>query len=237
LNLISCLTIGDIIQHVNLMYAIGHFALGYLTGKGSGKLLKAKLNMPLLLVASVIPDVDLILQRINPELFMHRGPTHSIITFTILMIPFFIIYRKQAIPYYAVLLSHSLLGDFFTGGIELFWPISHGWFGILDISVTSFANVAAEVTLFAIATFIMYKAKDLQTLLKPNNHNLVLVVAFGAVLGTLPGAAPLSSSYYRLLLVAPILFWSALLGYSMFIELRVKFEKISAPGSLNDHAG
>ena len=134
------------------MYAIGHFALGYLTGKGSGRLLKAKINMPLLLVASVIPDVDLILQRVNPELFMHRGPTHSIITFTVLMIPFFVIYRKQAVPYYAALLSHSLIGDFFTGGIELFWPVSHGWFGVLNIDVSSLTNVVTELTLFAIVT-------------------------------------------------------------------------------------
>jgi hypothetical protein len=53
------------------------------------------------------------------------------------MIPFFIIYRKQAIPYYAAMLSHIFLGDYFTGGIELFWPVSHGWFGALNFDVRS----------------------------------------------------------------------------------------------------
>ena len=170
------------------MYAIGHFALGYLTGKGSSKVLKAKINVPLLLVASVIPDIDLILQRLNPELFMHRGPTHSIITMTLLMIPFFIIYRKQAVPYYAALLSHSLLGDFSTGGIELFWPLSNGWFGNDLLPIGGLTEVVAELVLFAVATTIMFKARDLQTLLKPRQHNLVLIIAFGAVLGPLLSA-------------------------------------------------
>ena len=97
------------------MFAIGHFALGYLLGKGSSKILKTNLNMSMLLVVSIIPDVDLILQFMDPTLFMHRGPTHAIITFTAISIPFFIFYRKKAIPYYAALLAHSLIGDFFTG--------------------------------------------------------------------------------------------------------------------------
>ncbi len=219
------------------MYAIGHFALGYLTGKGSGRLFKAKINIPLLLVASVLPDIDLLLQRVNPELFMHRGPTHSIITFTLLMIPFFIIYRKQAVPYYAALLSHSLMGDFFTGGIELFWPVSHGWFGVLNIAVSSLPNVLTELTLFAIATFIMFKAKDLQTLLKPNNHNFVLIIAFGAVLGPLLAAGREFESSLPVLLVAPSLFWLVLFGYSMLIELRAKSETPRPNGYSAENAG
>ena len=216
------------------MYAVGHFALGYLAGKGSSKVLKAKINMPLLLVASVLPDVDLILQQINPELFMHRGPTHSIITMTLLMIPFFLIFRKKAIPYYAALLSHTLIGDFFTGGIELFWPVSNGWFGALNIDVNSLANGLTELALFAVTIIIMYKAKDLQTLLKPKNHNLVLIIAFGAVLGPLLSAGRGFESSLPVLLVVPSLFWVALFGYSILIELRGKPEK--PPSNSNKNA-
>ena len=129
------------------MFAIGHFALGYLTGKGSSKLLKTKFNLPLLLVASVIPDIDLFLRFQFPYL-MHRGPTHSILTFTVLMIPFFIIYRKKAVPYYAALLSHSLIGDFFTGGIMLFWPLSRDFFSYGNLDVSSLPSVIAEIVLF-----------------------------------------------------------------------------------------
>jgi membrane-bound metal-dependent hydrolase YbcI (DUF457 family) len=77
------------------MFAIGHFALGYLFGKGTGKLAHVKINLPLLLAASVLPDIDLILRFLT-----HRGPTHSLLAITVLMIPLFILYRKKALPYY-----------------------------------------------------------------------------------------------------------------------------------------
>ena len=108
-------------SEVHYTFAIGHFALGYLTGRGISKLVKVKVHLPLLLAASVLPDVDLLLRFL-----MHRGPTHSLITITALIIPFLFVYRKQALPYYGALLSHVLVGDFFTGGVGMFWPLSQG---------------------------------------------------------------------------------------------------------------
>ncbi len=201
------------------MFAIGHFALGYLTGKGSSKLFKAKMNLPLILVVSVLPDIDLILQFINPELFMHRGPTHSIITFTLLMLPLFIIYKKQAIPYYAALLSHSLIGDYFTGGIELFWPISKGWFG-LNFDVRDLGSVIAELALFTIMLIIMLRSKDLQSLLNHQKSNITLFIAFGAVLGPLLSAGRGSEASLPALLIVPSLFWLAILAYLILLELK-----------------
>ena len=204
------------------MFAIGHFALGYLTGKGSSKLLKTKLNLPLLLVASVIPDVDLFLQMLFPDL-IHRGPTHSILTLTVLMIPFFIIYRKKATPYYAALLSHSLIGDFFTGGIMLFWPFSRDFFSYGNLDVTSLPSVIAEIVLFALTSVLMLKTKELQSLLKPSKNNLVLFVAFAAVLGPLLqiGRNSVQESSLPILLIVPSLFWLCIFAYSMFVGLRV----------------
>src|SRR4030042_300438 len=100
------------------MYAIGHFALGYLTGKAIAKPLHIQLNMTLLLTASVIPDVDLLLRFLD-----HRGPTHSLITIAILITPFLIYYGKAAIPYAVALASHSMIGDI-IGGTQLLWPLS-----------------------------------------------------------------------------------------------------------------
>ena len=204
------------------MFAIGHFALGYLFGKGSSKLLKTKLNMPLLLVASVIPDIDLILQFVDPALFMHRGPTHAIFTLTAIAIPFLIIYRKRAVPYYAAVLSHSLIGDFLTGGLELFWPASHGWFGIESISVRSFQNVTAEIVLFAVALAIMFRTRDLHALLKPSKYNWTLLIAFGAVLGPLINVDNSFESSLPFPLWIPSIFCLLLFGYSILVELRRK---------------
>jgi membrane-bound metal-dependent hydrolase YbcI (DUF457 family) len=210
------------------MFAVGHFALGYLAGKGSSSLLKTKINLPLLLVVSVLPDIDLVLQIADPMLFMHRGPTHSIITFTVLMIPFFYFYGKQAFPYYGVLLSHSLVGDFFTGGIELFWPISQGWFG-LNFDVRSFGNVIAELVLFITTLAIMVYNNDFWSLFKPRRINYVLFVAFGAVLGPMLSLGRGSEATLPAFLVAPSLFWIVVFVYSMLIQFIKGYKtKISA---------
>jgi hypothetical protein len=135
------------------------------------------------------------------------------------MIPFFIVYRKQAIPYYAALLSHILIGDFFTGGVELFWPLSQASFGVLNIDVTSLTNVVAELGLFFLTLPIMYKLGDLQTLLKPHNKNWALTIPLGAVLGPLLTVGRGQEYALPALLVVPSLFYVGLLAYSLLAEL------------------
>jgi membrane-bound metal-dependent hydrolase YbcI (DUF457 family) len=198
-------------------FAIGHLALGYLFGKGSSKLAHVKVNLPLLFAASVLPDVDLLFRFL-----MHRGPTHSFITISVLMVPFFVIYRKQAIPYFAALLSHILIGDFFTGGIELFWPLSRDWFGALNFDVASMAMAVTELVLFLVAVPIMYKLGDLQTLLKPHIRNWALIIPLGAIIGPLLSAGRGRESALPILLVVPSLFFIILFTYSLFVWLRAK---------------
>jgi len=65
---------------------------------------------------------------------LHRGPTHSIISALIVFVPFFIVYRKKAVPYFIALISHSLIADFLIGGqIMLFWPLSQAEFGLHEL--------------------------------------------------------------------------------------------------------
>ncbi len=199
-------------------FAIGHFALGYLFGKGSSKLARVKVNLPLLLAASVLPDVDLLLRFL-----MHRGPTHSIIVITALMIPFFVVYRKQAIPYFAALLSHILIGDFFTGGIQLFWPLSSNTFGALNFEVTSLPVAVTELLLFFVTVPLMFKLGDLQTLLKPHSRNWILIIPLGAVLGPLLSLGRGQENALPFLLVVPSLFYIGLFAYSLFVWLRARF--------------
>ena len=102
------------------MFGVGHMALAYLLAKGSAQPLKVNINIPLVLVLSIIPDIDIL----GGEAF-HRGPTHSLILAVLVFIPIFTLFRKQAIPYFLALVSHSLIGDLFIGGnLELFWPLS-----------------------------------------------------------------------------------------------------------------
>ena len=197
------------------MFAIGHFALGYLTGSGSSKLTKTKINLPLLLVASVLPDIDLLLQRVDNGLFMHRGPTHSVITITLFMIPLLVVYKKQALPYLVALLSHPIIGDLPTGGVELLWPVSQHWFGNSIIPMSSLVEVSAELLLFVLATSLMLWSHDLKRLLQPGTHNYFLVIA----------AVTLLSPNLPLPLVPSSVFWMILFVYSVTNDLRLRFWK------------
>jgi membrane-bound metal-dependent hydrolase YbcI (DUF457 family) len=199
------------------VFAIGHFALGYLAGKGTSKFVKVKVNMPLLLAAAVLPDVDLILRFL-----MHRGPTHSLIFLSVLMVPFFVIYRRQALPYYAAVLSHVLIGDFFTGGVQLFWPFSNNFFGAVNLSTIGLTSVVLELLFFFLALPIMYKSGDLASLLRPHNKNWVLIIPFTATLGPLLTVGRGLEASLPLLLVVPSLFFLVLFAYALLIEIRAK---------------
>jgi hypothetical protein len=138
------------------------------------------------------------------------------------MIPFFIIYRKQTIPYYGALLSHIFVGDFFIGGVELFWPLSHSWFGVLNIEVTSLTNIISELALFFLTLPMMYKLGDLKNLLKSCNKKWALIIPIVSILGPLLSVGRGLESSLPTLLVIPSLFYMGLFTYCLFIESRNK---------------
>ena len=102
------------------MFAVGHFALGYLTGKASSFFLKIPVSLPLLFLASVFPDTDILFPFIE-----HRGPMHSVLFCCLVFVPFLLLYKKRVIPYFIAVLQHNLIGDFLTGGSQLLWPFFH----------------------------------------------------------------------------------------------------------------
>jgi membrane-bound metal-dependent hydrolase YbcI (DUF457 family) len=162
-------------------------SIAYLLGKVSGKALQVNTNVPLLMVLSILPDIDIIYDLLfNTEI--HRGPTHSILFAVLLFAPIFLRYRKRAVPYFLALISHSLLGDFFIGGqLQLFWPFSRDSYGVTqfgsyDLSIDSTANIVLEVTLFAVAISTLYKTRDWKIFFKSDKTNLVLVIPIITVL-------------------------------------------------------
>jgi membrane-bound metal-dependent hydrolase YbcI (DUF457 family) len=155
-------------------------AIGYLLGKGSSKPLRLKPNIPLLLVVSILPDIDIVYDFLTGA-DLHRGPTHSIIVATLAFVPFFIVYRKKAIPYFLALISHSLIGDI-TGQVQLLWPLSTNQYGFDALSIFSPINVVAELSLFAVATFVLFKTGDWRVFLTDDKTNLVLIIPVATVL-------------------------------------------------------
>ena len=197
------------------MFAIGHFALGYLTGKAFAKQLKIPLNMPLLLAASVIPDVDLLLRFLD-----HRGPTHSLITIAVLMIPFLLYYGKAAIPYAVALASHSMIGDL-IGGTQLFWPLSTRLYGAVTLDVKGSFTVTLELILFTISLALMLKTRDLQRI-TTSNYRTVLLLPFGATIGPLLAVGRGPEYALPTLLIIPSLFYLSIFTYSMIIRRRAQ---------------
>jgi membrane-bound metal-dependent hydrolase YbcI (DUF457 family) len=198
-------------------------ALGYLLGKASARVLNVNINIPLLLVLSIIPDIDILLGFLLQS-EIHRGPTHSIIVAILAFIPFFVLYSQKAAPYFASLASHSLIGDFFIGGqLQLLWPLSTSEFGLTDpyINIYNSTNIALEFTLFAIALIVMFKTRDFFRFFRNSKMNLLLAVPIFTVLLPTFASYPL---HVPDLLVLPHLFFLVLFSVSVLIVLRNLFK-------------
>jgi membrane-bound metal-dependent hydrolase YbcI (DUF457 family) len=169
------------------MFAVGHMSLAYLLGKLSSKTLGVNPNIPLLMVLSILPDIDIAIATFT-GLDIHRGPTHSLIAALIVFTPIFALYSKRAVPYFLAYISHFLIGDFFIGGqLQLFWPLmknNFGFFeaGFLYINIYSVVNIAIELSLLLVAIAVMVKSCDYRVFFKSYKSNLVLVIPIVTVL-------------------------------------------------------
>jgi len=157
------------------MFAVGHLAIGYLSAKVFQKILKTDFNLPMIFFLSLIPDVDLLIPGL-----VHRGITHSIIVLTLMFIPIFLFYRKNSVPYFVAIVQHSLVGDFFMGRAQIFWPLTSIFYGG-GIDMLSFMNISIECVSFLLAIIILTKTNDLRLLFKSQKPNLLLTVPSGAI--------------------------------------------------------
>jgi len=191
------------------MYAVGHFALGYLTGKLAAKSLDVSINLPLLFLASVLPDIDLLIPGLE-----HRGPLHSVILFCLIFLPIFLLYKKRAAPYFVAVIQHIMIGDYLIGGgLQLLWPLTTNTYGF-HIGITSLTNIALEWSLFLISTAIMFKTNDVMLLFKRHSSNMILSIPVLTVLLPTVISFPL---YVPLALLVPHFFYLILFFFSIFI--------------------
>jgi membrane-bound metal-dependent hydrolase YbcI (DUF457 family) len=162
----------------------------------------------MVLVLSVIPDIDLLIPFLQ-----HRGPTHSIITALIAFVPIFVIYHGEAIPYFMALVQHSLIGDNLAGGqIQLLWPLTTQQYGT-NISIRSQTNITLEWIMFLASIIVMLKTKDIMAFFQPHNSSLILSIpTFTVLLPTflafpleVPPILILPHIVYLILFLTPIL--------------------------------
>lgn len=198
------------------MYAVGHLAMGYLSGKASSKLLQVDINIPLLFALSIIPDIDILIPVLK-----HRGPTHSLIILTLLSLPFFRLYGKKTVPYFVALAQHSLIGDYVTGRVQLLWPLANHMYGVA-LEVASLTNVVVEWGFFLTGLTIMLRMKDMQILLRKHPSNLLLSIPVATVLLPTLLGFPLS---VPLELVIPHLIYLTLFTLSILIDFKDVLKK------------
>ena len=201
------------------MWAVGHLALGYLTGKGTSKALPERINIPLLFFTSIAPDFDLIIPGLA-----HRGPTHSLILYTLALIPFYLIFRRKTIIYFASIASHVLIGDLlFTGGnigVQILWPLTLTRFR--GPNMLAFNENLVEWIFFSLFLVIAIKSKDLHKLFKPQPLNLISTIPVFALFVPIflgfPEETPVT-------LLVPHLIFLAILASSIFIDLKSVLQK------------
>jgi len=198
------------------MYAVGHMALGYLSGKTASKILNVNANIPLLFLVSVLPDVDLLIPGLE-----HRGPLHSVIIYCLLFLPAFILFKKRAVPYFVALIQHILIGDYLTGDTQLLWPATTNWYG-LGMEITSLTNILIEWTLFLTSTATLLKTKDAWLLFQQHPSNMILAIPVLTVLLPTLLSFPI---YVSPQLVIPHLIYMALFTFSILIDLEAIFTK------------
>ena len=198
-------------------FAVGHFALGYIVAKALGKPLKIDLNIPMVLTLSILPDVDIIMEQLFPALY-HRGPTHSIIVAFLFFVPVFAVYKKTAVPYFAALIQHSLVGDYIVGGkVQLLWPLLSQGYGISWLDVRSPTNIVIEWSIFLAATSIMLKSRDIFKLLRSDKTNFILAIPTITVLLPTFLSFPMREPAW---LIPPHLFYLVIFSASIIISLR-----------------
>jgi membrane-bound metal-dependent hydrolase YbcI (DUF457 family) len=189
-------------------------ALGYLLGKASAEPYKQNVNVSILMVLSILPDID-ILAGI-PD--FHRGPTHSLITATLVFIPIFIIYRHKALPYFLALLSHSFADLVIGGNLQLLWPLTTRTFFMPRpfpiIQITSPLNIAAETILFMMGLAILVLTGDYRHFFRRKLTNFTLLVPITTVLLPTFLAYPLEVPP---ILIPPHLFYLVLFTLSIVI--------------------
>jgi hypothetical protein len=203
------------------MYAVGHFALGYLTGKLAGKSLGVNINIPLIFLASVLPDIDLIIPGLE-----HRGPLHSVIFFCLVFLPVFAVYKKRAAPYFVAVIQHIIIGDYLIGGnLQLLWPLTDNLYG-LSIATASLTHIGLEWALFIISMAFMVKTQDIFFLFKPHSSNTILAIPVMTVLLPTVVSFPL---YVPLSLLIPHIMYLIMLTIPILIDLKIIPTKTENP--------
>jgi len=203
----------------NIMYETGHMAIGIIFGKLMQRITKTKIDIPLLCLFSILPDIDMF----HPFGLKHGGLTHSIVFITLYFLPLTLIFKTSVLPYYIANISHPLIGDTFFLPLRLLLPLSSQRYGYHElIESNSLEHIFIEYSLCIIALFILIKSNDFITLYNPRKENFLLIIPLLSLLLTfkfLPSSMmPLPISIILLHFIFILIF-----SYSILINLQTLY--------------
>jgi membrane-bound metal-dependent hydrolase YbcI (DUF457 family) len=109
--------------HIAIGLAIGLYFLPFINHK--------LLFIPIILIASVLPDIDSISSHIGKRkifrplqaIFVHRGPLHSYTFCVGFSFVFAFIYPVVALPFFLGYSFHLFADSFTRRGLRPFWPL------------------------------------------------------------------------------------------------------------------
>jgi hypothetical protein len=136
-----------------------------------------RLILPLIMILGILPDIDLLLGNFG---ILHRTVTHSLLTYSLLFIPFFVIYHWKAIPYFVAVISHFIFGDLLIGQVALFWPLNQSFFGF-SFTMSSLIDIGLESAGLLLAAGIIIYNGDLRRTLSVDKRNLLMVLPLLAI--------------------------------------------------------
>lgn len=138
------------------LFLLGHACWAYVAGRLVARPLGVNPNFYLLLLLGMLPDIDLILGIFDVG---HRTLTHSIVFWTGAFVPFFVILRRAALPYFVAVTQHILFGDLIVGRTPVFWPVSDLKLG-LGLSLLSPITLVLEAIGLALLVVFVYKYRE-----------------------------------------------------------------------------
>lgn len=157
------------------MFFLGHICWGYIFGKATSYITSAKIQVQLILVCSVLPDIDLLLH------IEHGGIMHSIAFWIVAFIPILIwIGPRRGLPYLVSVLQHPLFGDFIMAQYKILIPFSNNGYG-LDLGLLSSISLSLEVMGFLAFIAFSYYAKDLLSLFSRDSKNILSLLPAAAM--------------------------------------------------------
>jgi hypothetical protein len=136
-----------------------------------------RLILPLIMILGILPDIDILLASFG---VLHRTVTHSLLTYSILFIIFFVICNWKAVPYFVAVISHFVFGDLLIGQVALFWPLTQSFFGF-SFTMSSLIDIGLESAGLLLAAGIIIYNGDLRRTLSVDKRNLLMALPLLAI--------------------------------------------------------